>query len=115
MDLGCGITVNACTSLGSGLIPYWEIVSPKKGMLVHLKRYLSLLSFKFTSLHILSILSNVTSWSLPSSSKPSVGMLLAKLNSLGIPLSSSSVFSWNMSLAGATPNNNHIYLYLPNG
>ena len=51
LDFGGGISVRAWTFLASGHTPYCEITLPKNGMLVHLKRHLSLLSFKFTCLY----------------------------------------------------------------
>ena len=35
-------------------------------------------------------------------------------NTFGIYLNSSPIFLWNMSPAGAIPNGNLLYLYLPN-
>ena len=109
------MSINACTFLGSGLAPYWEIISLMKGMLLHLRRHLSLLSFRLTCLHILSTLSNVMDWSLPSSSKPAIRISSVIPNTLAILLNGSSIITWNMSLNVATSNNNPMYLYLPNG
>ena len=71
LDICSGMSVNTHTILGSGPKPCCEIISAKRGMLFHLKRHLSLLSLKFTGLHILSTLSNVPLWSLPNSTKAS--------------------------------------------
>ena len=69
-----------------GSHPFCESKSPKKGMLVHLKRHLSLLSFMFACLHTQSTLSNVSSWYLTSSLKPAIKMSSVILNTFGIPL-----------------------------
>ena len=61
LDFGGGISLNACTFLGSRLTLCQLITLPKKEMLVHLKRHLSLFSFKFACLHILRTFSNVAS------------------------------------------------------
>ena len=106
-----GISSNACSFLWSRLIPCWRISSPKKGMLVHLTRHLSLLSFRFACLHILITSSNIALQSLPSSSIHAIKMSSVILNTFDTPLKSLSIF-WNMSLTGAVPNGKHMYLYL---
>ena len=45
--------------------------------------------------------------------KYAVKMFSAIPKTFGIQLNSSSIFFWNMSTAGAAPNGNHIYLYMP--
>ena len=70
LDVGGSMSVSACTFLQSGLMPCQEIILPKNGILVHLKKTLIFASFKFSCLHTLSTLSNVSSWAFPSSSKP---------------------------------------------
>ena len=92
-----------------------EMISLIKGMLVHLNRHLSLLKFKLACLHILSTLSKVASWSLPSLSFPAIRMSSAVIKTLGIPLKSLCIFLWKMSPPGTTTNGNHMYLYLSNG
>ena len=47
--------------------------------------------------------------------KPAIKISSAILKTFGTPLNISSIFFWNMSPTGVTPNVNHIYLYLPNG
>ena len=74
---GSSMSVSACTFLGSGHMPCWQIISPKNRMLVQLKRHLSLLNFTFACLHTLSALCNVSSWPLLCLSKPVIKMLSA--------------------------------------
>ena len=105
-DFGRGMSASACTCLGSWFTPCWEITSPKKGMPVHLKRYLSLLAFKFVYLHTLSTLADVALWCLPCSSESAIKISSAILKTLDILLSSSSIFFWDMSCTGAAPNGN---------
>ena len=104
-----GLSVNACTFLGSGLTSCWEITLPKK-FLVHLHRYLFLLHFKFACLHILMF----TLWSLPSTTEPTTEMSSAIPRTLRHS-TKKFIFFWNVSPTGTTPNGNHMYLYLPNG
>ena len=115
LDLGSGMSVNACTFLGFRLTAFWEIISPKKAVLVHLKWHLSLLSLKFACLDIRSTLSNVASWYLSTSLKPLSRILSVIPHSLDIPLMILSIFFWNMSPASATSNSNHMCMCLPNG
>ena len=115
LDFGGGMSVNAWTFLASRLTPYWEITSPKKGFSVYLNRNSSLIHFRFACLHILHTLSNMTLWSLPSSSIPAIKMSSASLNAWGISLKNLSIFFWNLSHACSTPNGNHMYLHLPHG
>ena len=84
-------------------------------MLVNLKRHLPLLGIKIGCLHIWSTLSNISFWSLPCLSKPTIIKSSAILNTLCIPLKSSPVFFWNMPLAGDALNDNCMHLYLPIG
>ena len=84
-------------------------------MVVHVKRHLSLLSFKFACLHIWSTLSNVSSWSFPCSLKPSIKMSSAILNTFEMLLNSSSILFWNMSPDWADSNEILMYVYLLNG
>ena len=72
------MTVSIWTVLGSGLTPCHEIISQKKGILVHLNRYLSLFSFRFACLQT----SDISSWSLPHSWKPEIKMLSGILTTL---------------------------------
>ena len=84
-------------------------------MLLNLKFHLSLLSFGLTFLQISNILSTVSSWSLPRSSKPAIKISLSVQNTLGNSWTSLSIFFWNRQLVGATQNDSLVYLYLPNG
>ena len=88
--------------------------STENGTDVHLKWYLSLFSFRFTCLHICSTLCSTLPWFLLSTSYPTTKMLSAIPNIFHKSLNISSIFLWNMSPAGAAPNGNLLYLYLPN-
>ena len=63
------------------LVPFWELGLHLTLRLLHQRkecwyiwRHLPLLSFRFACLHILRILSNILSWSLPYWLKPSITM-----------------------------------------
>ena len=71
-------------------------------------------SFKLTYLHLCSTLCSLPSKSLPSTSYPTTKMSSAIPNTLGKCLNILSVFLWNISPVGATPNSNCLYLSLPN-
>ena len=107
--LGGIMFVSTCTFLASGLTPYYNVSNnrnvgtPKKAF-----------SFRLACQHILSNLCNDTSWFL-SSSNPKTRMSSAMQNTLGMLLQSLYIYFWNMSPAVTTPNDNHMYLYLPNG
>ena len=73
---------------------------------------LSLLSFKFSFLHIWSTLYSVLSQSSPFLSWPTIKISVMP-NVFGSPLNVTSIFS-GILLAGAAPNSSHLYLYLPN-
>ena len=109
LGFGGDISVSTCTFLGSRFTPC-QIISPRNGKLVHLKRHLSLLSFKFAYLHILKTLSYVALWSLYCSSKPALKMSSSIPKTLGIPQNNSSIVILNMFPTGATHDGNHMYL-----
>ena len=90
--LGRGMSTNTFNFLGSGVIQSYLMMTPKKGILVHLKWHLSLSSFRLTFLHIFNSLSTVSSWSLPSSSNPASKISSAMPNTLGSPWNSWSIF-----------------------
>ena len=69
------MVICACTFLGSGLTPDFAVNSPKNGLLVHQKRHLYLLSFKFACLHILRTLLSLASWFLSMSSNPAISAM----------------------------------------
>ena len=81
---------------------------------VHLKWHLSLFNFKWTCLPLCNTLHTVSSWSLPSVSYPATNISSVIPNTLGRSLNILSIFLWNISPAGAAPNGNCLYLYLPN-
>ena len=58
---------------------------------------------------------NVSSWSLPYSSKPAIKMSPAMPNTFGILLNKSSILFWTLSPAGGALNDSLMYLYMPNG
>ena len=73
-------------------------------MLVHLKRLLSLLRFKFAHLHTQRKSSNISSWASPGLSKLAIKMSSAIPNTFDMVLNNSSPFLWNIFLVGTAPN-----------
>ena len=110
---GTGISVSALNFYESGWMPSLDTTSPKNGIDVHLKWYLSLFNFKFTTWHCLSTLYTASSWSVLSLSYPITRMSTAIPNTFGISLNISSILHWNMSPTGNAPNGRCLYLYLP--
>ena len=84
---GGGISVSTCSFLGSSSTQHLDIISPKGGLLVHSKWYLFLFYF------------------LMSSAIPNTFVKSLKI---------SSIFCWNISPAGATPNGSLVDLSLSN-
>ena len=93
-------SVSLCNFLDSGLTSCLKIVSLLDGMLVHLKRELSV-NFQVCLSAYSNTLSKV--------------VMSAMLRTWGIPWKISSISSWSMLPTGVTPNSSCIYLYLPNG
>ena len=85
----------------------------KYGTDVHLKWNLSLFSFRFTCLHIWSTFIVYHHGSLLSTSYPTTKLSSAIPNTFGKSLYISYIFLCNISPAGAAPNSNLLYLYLP--
>ena len=95
----------------------WDHILPwnyliKEWMLVHLNRHFSLLSFRFAFLHTCDTFSNVSSWSLPHSSKPTIKMSSVITNTFDMPLNNLSIFFLNIPHTGAALNGSHMYYYL---
>ena len=111
---GGSMSVSAFSFCGLGCTPCLEITLTKNGTDVHLKRHLSLLSFKFTCLHICRTCHSVSSWSLPSMSLPITNISSGMPNTLGKFFNISLILHWNISPVGAAPNGSHFYQYLPN-
>ena len=109
------MAVSAYTFLGSGFTLDHVIISLKNGMLVHLNRHLSLLSFILACLHILNMLLSVASWCLPMSLNPSMRMSSAIPNTFGSPGTAHPSFSGTYLQLVHTLSGSHIYLYLPKG
>ena len=96
----------------SGCTPSLYITSLKNGILVHLKWHLFLFIFKFSWWQVCITCPGLLSWSLLSTSYPTMRMPYAMSNILGRPLKISSIFLWNMSPSGATPKGSLVNLYL---
>ena len=86
--------------LGLASLHAWIWFHQKHGTDVHLKWHLSLLSFRFTCLHIYSTIHSVLSWSLPSASHNTTKMSSTMPNTLGTSLNISSIFHWYISTTG---------------
>ena len=111
--VACLWALELFSSLGLHLV--MKLFLLKTGMLVHLKRNCSLLSFIFVCLNIKITFPNVSSRSLPCSSKPAIKISSAIPNTSCMLLNNSSVFFCNMCSVGAGLNGSLMYLYLPNG
>ena len=95
-----GISVSAFSFHGSACTPCLDMTSPKNWTNVHLIWHLSLLSFRFTCLHICSTLCSVLSCSLPSTSYPTTKMSSAMPETFGKSLNSHLIFFGNYLLQG---------------
>ena len=99
-----GRSVSAWNLLGSGLTPCCDIILPIRVMVIHLKRHFSLLSFRFSYLHVQGTFFCISSLSLPCSSKPAIKMSSVIPMTFGMPLNYSSIFVWNIPPTEAAPN-----------
>ena len=99
--------------LGTSCTLSFDIISPKNGILVNLKCHL--FSFKYSCQHIcithLGFCHGLCHQHCNLQSK----CHLQYKNTFDISLNDSSIFCCNMSLAGATPNDSLVNLFLPNG
>ena len=110
-----GMSVTAWILFVSGLTPSYDIIFPKKRMLIHLNRHLFLLSFRFACWNIHSKFSSISPWFLLHSSKSTINMSSAILKIFGKPQNNSSTVFWKISPTGTPLNGSLMYLYLPNG
>ena len=115
MPLNGGMAITTCIYLGSSLTTDHDISSPKNGVPIHQNRHLSLFRFRLACLHILRTLLGVILWSLSMSFNPAMRISSAMPNTFCSPWDSWSIFLWNISPDGATPNGSSMYLYLPKG
>ena len=109
------MSVSAWNLFRSGLTPCHHIILPKKAILIHLNRCLSVLGFRFSCLHIHNTFSSILSWSLPYSSKPAIKMSSRIPKKFGMPMNNSSILFLNISPTVIAPDGSLMYKYLPNG